>query len=114
MDSRFTMLSVVGAAAAAVLVLPPRAAADQVSQVGTPSTAATLEPAGVRAGAHVAHPTTRLCSGDVPRKRRRHSIPSHRGRQTRLQRLLASRDGGEGRPRSALGQPRAGWSPREA
>jgi hypothetical protein len=42
MGSRFTMLSVVGAAAAAVLVLPPRAAADQVSQVGIPSTAATL------------------------------------------------------------------------
>jgi hypothetical protein len=42
MGSRFTMLSVVGAATAAVLVLPPRAAADQVSQVETPSTAATL------------------------------------------------------------------------
>ena len=42
MCNRFTMMSVVGAAAAAVLVLPPRAAADQVSQVGTPSTAATL------------------------------------------------------------------------
>ena len=41
MGSRFTMLSIAGAAAA-VLVLPPRAAADQVSQVGTPSTAATL------------------------------------------------------------------------
>jgi hypothetical protein len=43
MDSRFTVLSVVGAAAAAVLVLSPRAAAaDQASQAGTPSTAATL------------------------------------------------------------------------
>ena len=41
MRSRFTMLSIAGAAAA-VLVLPPRAAADQVSQVETPSTAATL------------------------------------------------------------------------
>lgn len=41
MGSRFTMLSIAGAAAA-VLVLPPRAAADQVSQVETPSTAATL------------------------------------------------------------------------
>ena len=35
--------------------------------------------------------------------------PSHRGRQAGLQRLLASRDVGERRPRSAVGQPRAGW-----
>jgi hypothetical protein len=42
MGSLFTMSSVVGAAAAAVLVLPLRAAADQASQTGTPSTAATL------------------------------------------------------------------------
>ena len=62
MSSRFIMLSVAGAAAAAVLVLPPRAAADQAA-------------AGVRSRNIVAHPTTRLCSGDVPRKRRRHSIP---------------------------------------
>ena len=41
MGSRFTMLCVVGTAAAAVVVLPLRAAADQVSQGGTPSTAAT-------------------------------------------------------------------------
>jgi hypothetical protein len=44
MSSRFIMLSVAGAAAAAVLVLPPRAAADQVSQVGTPGATATPGP----------------------------------------------------------------------
>jgi hypothetical protein len=39
--SRCFRLTVAGAATAAVLVLPPRAAADQVSQPGTPGTAAT-------------------------------------------------------------------------
>lgn len=41
MSSRCFTLTVAGAAAAAVLVLPPRAGADQVSQAGTPGTAAT-------------------------------------------------------------------------
>ena len=44
MSSRFIMLSVAGAAAVAVLVLPPRAAAGQVSQVGTPGAVATPGP----------------------------------------------------------------------
>lgn len=44
MSSRFIMLSVAGAAAAAVLVLPPRAAADEVPQVGTLGAAATPGP----------------------------------------------------------------------
>ena len=44
MNSRFIMLSVAGAAAAAVLVLPLRAAAAQVSPVGPAGTAATPGP----------------------------------------------------------------------
>ena len=44
MSNRFIMLSIAGAAAVAVLVLPPPAAAGQVSQVGTPGAAATPGP----------------------------------------------------------------------
>jgi hypothetical protein len=41
MNSRVITLSVAGVAAVAMLVLPPRAAADQASQVGTPRAGAT-------------------------------------------------------------------------
>ncbi len=44
MSSRCIMLSVAGAVAVAVLMLPSRAAADQVSQAGTPGAAATPRP----------------------------------------------------------------------
>ena len=54
MSSRF-MLSVAGAATAAALVLPLRAAADPGQQASSRHI--------------VAHPTTRPCSGDVPRKK---------------------------------------------
>jgi hypothetical protein len=44
MSSRFIMLSVATAAAATMLMLPPRAVADQVPRVGTPAAAVTPGP----------------------------------------------------------------------
>ena len=74
MSSRFTMLSVAGVVAAAVLVLPPRTAARQASQVGTSGAAAAPAPQASEPDI-VALPTTRLSSGDVPSRRQRRSIP---------------------------------------
>ena len=56
MNNRFIMLNVVGAAVAAVLVLPPRAAADQLPQVG---------PSGATAGPQASAPT-HSCASDDP------------------------------------------------
>jgi len=57
MNSRCFTLTVAGAAAAAVLMLPPRAAADQVSQAGTPGTA-------IRPGQQASEPEHRCASDD--------------------------------------------------